>query len=174
MAKTIEPIICPDGLVFESVAEMLDYYDVNRKTYYGRLTAGWTLRAALGLECDERNARKVTNSKFAVCPKGVLYASKHAMCAAYGVSTVKLIQRLKSGIDFETALNPKRLPRRETAVRGTKSFDHNGVEYASATALAQAYDLTLATLKQRLGRGWTLEKALTEPIGTRGRARKNP
>lgn len=42
--------------------------------------------------------------------------------------------------------------------------DHKGTEYPSRTAMLKIYGLSTRTFKTRLKFGWSLEKALTEPI----------
>lgn len=43
--------------------------------------------------------------------------------------------------------------------------DHLGVEYASVSEMAREWGMLVATVDSRLRRGWSMERALTEPTG---------
>lgn len=92
--------------------------------------------------------------------KGRTYASKKEMLAAYGVTRQAYHDRMKKGMTMKDAL--------ETPVPGKGCIspkicrDHNGTEYPSKTAMANAYGCSLAALNGRLKAGMSLKDALTK------------
>ena len=48
-----------------------------------------------------------------------------------------------------------------------ESVDHLGKEYVSITDMAKAYEINDHTLRMRLKRGWSLERALTQTVQRR-------
>ena len=89
------------------------------------------------------------------------YRSKYAMCKHYGVKQTTFNERIKAGLSVKDALTS---PLSKRAQRPCK--DHLGNEYESKEAMAKAYGFKdYRQIKDRLYRGWTLEQALTIPMG---------
>lgn len=90
---------------------------------------------------------------------GKRYKSKKEMCAAYNITTNCYdFRRLYLGYSIQEALET---PQIKKTVK-----DHLGNEYSSATKMCNAYGIKPVTFKDRMKRGWTLEDALTLPVGS--------
>ena len=98
------------------------------------------------------------------------------MCYHYNIAYVTFRKRIKSGMTLEEALTTPVMHRN----RSKKPKDHLGNEYESTDALCKHYGINTMTLKSRREKGWTLEEALTIPLGDNrrlkdgGRGRKIP
>lgn len=77
----------------------------------------------------------------------------------YGIKTVTLIKRLRSGMSFEDAV-ARPVAKRKTFRKGL-TF---GGETKTLTAWAEQYGISLYVLSDRLSRGWDPERALTQPL----------
>lgn len=84
------------------------------------------------------------------------------MARAYGIKPETLGTRLRKGLDVKNALSRENYAKNKKRVK-----DHEGKEYASVTAMAEAYGLSLSTFRQRLKYGWDLKKTLTTKAGRR-------
>jgi hypothetical protein len=166
-----QKMVCPNGVEFNSIASMLRYYNIKRATYYGRRQLGWDLKRAL---LGSRSYYSVA----CTCHNGIYYSSKTKMCAAYGISVSAFAGRIKWGWDLERALTqPLKKDRKQKEPNWKKRqrklysvvSDHNGVDYTSPEALAEAYGLKYRLYQERLGRGWDLERTLTTPLRIQGK-----
>ena len=93
---------------------------------------------------------------------GNKYASITDMCKHYNISVQAYKNRLKKGWSLQKALetpNAKLLPE-------SQRTDHLGNVYETVKAMANHYGLALDTYNRRIKKGWSIEKALTEPIDT--------
>lgn len=86
------------------------------------------------------------------------YPSLSAMARAYGLDPDVLKTRLRRGWDPETALTTA-----STSRRTGEREDHLGNRFRDLKCMATAYGIPPTTVKNRLSRGWDLEKALTAP-----------
>lgn len=111
---------------------------------------------------QHRNRR---NSRLLTCQGETL-----PMCAwaeKYGIATAAIANRIESGWSVERAIT------RPTALyQKGQCLTFNG-ETLNLTAWGERLGITGASLRDRLDRyGWSVERALTEPRGKRGRPRK--
>ena len=83
-------------------------------------------------------------------------------CASWGISLRGFRKRLERGFSVRDALSEPKWSH-----DGSHWVDHEGKEYPSGRALAQAWGLTNSQLEGRLRRGYTMEQALTTPRGKR-------
>ena len=89
---------------------------------------------------------------------GKRYKSKKEMCAAYNITvTCYDFRRTYLGYSIQEALET---PQIKKTVK-----DHLGNEYSSANKMCEAYGIKYVTFRNRLNQGWTLEDALTLPLG---------
>ena len=90
------------------------------------------------------------------------FQSITALCKYYNISVRTYKDRLAKGMSLQEALetpNNKFLPE-------DKRTDHLGNVYSSIKEMANHYGLALDTYQRRIKNGWSIEKALTEPIDT--------
>lgn len=90
---------------------------------------------------------------------GKVYASKTAMCNAYGIKLFTLINRMNRGMDLETALTTK-VTKKEQRHRGPFK-DHLGNEFESLTMLCDYWGTTVSAFQYRTKQGMNVERALT-------------
>ena len=84
------------------------------------------------------------------------------MAEEYGISFYNYAKRMKRGWSLERTLTtPVKTKPLEIPVT-----DHKGKKYPSQSAMARAYGIQDSTLRIRLRYGWSLEKALTAPVGS--------
>lgn len=100
------------------------------------------------------------------CAKGVTdhlgqrFSTVKEMCRAYDMSTSTYWMRVRMrGMSLEEAL---------TTPKDSRYFcktyiDHKGIEHESFSKMCKAYGRIASTVSLRLHRGWSLERALTEP-----------
>lgn len=94
----------------------------------------------------------------AVVYKGKTYRSLSYLCIRMGVSRDTVWKRINNqGMDLETAVD---LPTHIDAV------DHLGLHYRSIAAMTRAWRISSNVFCARIERGWSLKKALTEPVHT--------
>lgn len=93
---------------------------------------------------------------------GNSYSSIKAMCDAYGISTSTYYLRMNmKGCSVKEALTNPVAPYRQS--RG-EVYDHKGNVYPSKLKMCEAYGITCSTFASRVRKGWSVEKALTEPL----------
>lgn len=93
--------------------------------------------------------------------KGVKYRSIQSICIALGLAKHyhAIRRRIISGWNVADAVEtPFAFPVQ----------DHLGNYYKDWTAMARAYGFKVKTLQNRLDSGWSLERALTEPVHMTG------
>lgn len=95
---------------------------------------------------------------------GNTFESISTMCRYYGVSYDTYASRLHNGWSLEKALSVDvGVPRGSSS--GTKCYDHKGNCYNSLRKMADRWGIDEDTLSRRLRAGWTVERALTAPLG---------
>ncbi len=90
---------------------------------------------------------------------GKVYASKTAMCNAYGIKLYTLINRMNRGMDLETALTTK-VTKQEQRYRGPFK-DHLGNEFETLTKLCNHWGISVSMYQGRIRHGMSVERALT-------------
>lgn len=144
---------CKDhlGNEYGSINDMCRAYGITKEVLKGRLRTGASLADALA-KPSERGPCKDHLGKE--------YPSRTAMCAAYDIPIAVLDFRLKQKYSLERALTE---PVRPKFANEAARTDHTGKIYASEAKMCEAYGITNSVLHGRLDRGYTLERALTEP-----------
>ncbi len=90
---------------------------------------------------------------------GKVYASKTAMCNAYGIKLYTLINRMNRGMDLEKALTTKEVKYSPTTV----VKDHLGNEFKGLAKLCNHWGITVGAFQYRTKHGMSVEEALTTP-----------
>jgi dCMP deaminase len=91
------------------------------------------------------------------------YKSITNMCKHWGIAPGVFSHRIYDGWDLEDALT---IPTRRVnhINNANKCTDHLGNEFRSLNEMCEHYGIESNTFTQRLGRGWGLKQALTEPV----------
>ena len=122
--------------------------------------------------CDRSNSTDYPlNQKECKDHLGNVYSSISDMCGFYGITQSRYYRRVKCGWTLRETLtiplgsrrpNKTRIPSNALQVK-----DHLGNIYASISEMCRHYKITKSAYSSRIERGWTLEEALTIPIGER-------
>lgn len=89
---------------------------------------------------------------------GVVYPSVKAMAKERGLDVSTVYQRLARGCSLEVAFARVNL-------HHTPSRDHTGACFPTTAAMCQHWGIPVACFRSRFDvRGWSLERALTEPV----------
>lgn len=89
---------------------------------------------------------------------GVVYPSVKALAEARGCNVCTVYQRLARGDSLEVALTRVNL-------HHTPSRDHTGACFPTIVAMCRHWGIPAACFRSRFDvRGWSLERALTEPV----------
>ncbi len=91
---------------------------------------------------------------------GRQFPSVGEMCAAWGRTRWQVRYRLAKGWGLERALTEPARP----AHRPTACMDHQGRRYPSIGAMCRKWGLSSGAYQGRRARGWSVERALTEPL----------
>lgn len=91
---------------------------------------------------------------------GILYRSITKLAMAYGISDQCLDGRIRRGWDLYTAVHTPSA----RGHRGKPCVDHLGNTFESKSDMAQFYNISYATYKGRIRKGWSLKDALTIPV----------
>lgn len=164
-------------------------FDQNRQItkllemYFGNLQSqGWWKNSLLGIDeyysirdiPVDLNIYRKNKEKKVQDHKGNWYKSRSSMARFYGINDRTLRDRLKKGERLESALTrsvgfrkQEKITRRSQRTKKVYT-DHLGNKFPTKTEMCRAYGITLSILKSRQKRGWTLENALSTPIGKWG------
>ncbi len=91
---------------------------------------------------------------------GNSYASKTAMCEAYGIRLETLISRMNRGMDLGTALTTK-VTKKEQRHRGPFK-DHLGNEFKTVQKLCAHWGISVNTYYDRKAKGLSLKQCLSK------------
>ncbi len=94
---------------------------------------------------------------------GQEYPTLKAMAQRWGIPYQTLLDRLDRGWDVHRALVTPTGIRRPRQVT-----DHTGRKFPSLTAMARAWGMETGQVGARLSMGWSVERALTTPLGRSG------
>ena len=91
---------------------------------------------------------------------GVVYPSVKAWAEAHGVNVSTVYARLERHEPLADALRPSRVN-----LHHTPSRDHTGACFPTTAAMCRHWGIPVACFRARFDiRGWSLERALTEPV----------
>ena len=138
---------CQDhlGNGYPSVTAMCRAYGITKNVYCKRIRKGWTIEKALSPPQPHTRPYKA--------PDGTEYPSIAAMCRETGIPVPTVVFRItRYGADSELV----------TAGSAYETTDHLGNTYPNVKAMATAYGIDAKTYRDRIRRGYTKERALTE------------
>lgn len=149
------------GIAYESIRQMCEAYGKACTTIQNRLNNGWSLEDALETDI---NARYGAVETLRVDHLGNRFRSNVELCKAYGINRHTLKQRLCYGWTLERALTtPADYGNRVSLDNSV--IDHKGIVHRTFKDMCKMYNRPIATVRDRLKNGWTLEEALeTEPF----------
>lgn len=108
----------------------------------------------VGVQSQNRTVRDFSGNEF---------SSIEEMCQHYGMRYKTYYDRLKQGWSLEQALTTP-LHTRINQDKHILPIDFRGQEYDSVLDMCLAYNISYPVFYRRVYLGWTLERALTEPI----------
>ena len=140
------------GRHFRNEPEMCAAWGVKYITYRKRRARGYELETALTYVKRHRPTVDHTGREF---------PTFRAMCVAWGQQENRVSKRLTNGWQLERALTAP--PMKPWAP--VPWTDHTGREFPSQGAMCEAWGIAQSLFCNRIrGRGWSLERALTEPV----------
>ena len=139
---------------------MVNTYGLKYSLFTHRLRKGWTLEETLEISPEiillrgkwpsfSLNGEDYYTYKCPTCNNQFVFTP--AECRQH------YLRHKYSGEINETLYTKTPIRKLETVT------DHNNNEYSSLRAMAKKYCIAVSTLKARIRRGWSLEKALTTP-----------
>lgn len=155
-----EAIIVTDhlGKTFSSKGAMLKHYGLSYKAFDRRIASGMSLKDALTIPSGNLKSNKIP----CVDHLGNKYESKHSMLQHYGICQTAFEYRIKKlNMSLEDALTQPHKENKSTAI---KCQDHMGNTFSSKIDMCDYWRMPRVVFFRRIRDGWTLEKALTEPI----------
>ena len=156
---TKKSVIDHMGVQYESDAEMCKAYGIRVATYKYRRKHGWDIEKALTTPLNNGSIASPKEREFLHFDhKGNGYHSKAEMCQAYGISLYTFKKRRADGLSLQDSL--------ELPVVKERSFtfkDHMGTEYENLKEMCVAWNVSVHTYQKRISKGYSLERALTEP-----------
>lgn len=145
------------GITYPTISAMCAAWGIRPAVYEARLSYGWSKENALTCARGTRKTGEVTDHL------GNVYATKKAMCDAYGITPSVYYGRLSMGYTQEQALT---LPLHITFAdiyNEDRRTDHLGRVYDTHLAMCEAYGITPSVYYDRKVRGMTKEEILTTP-----------
>lgn len=155
---------CKDhkGKDYISLDAMCEAYNINKYTVITRLKNGKSLEEALTKPIDTTRKKQKC-----VDHKGKEYESIKELAKAYHISRMALESRLRGNWDLEEALTKPV----NKGIRRKILIDHEGNRYNTIGKMAEAWGIGTDALQSRLRRFWSLEDALTTPLGEKRKKR---
>lgn len=138
------------GRCYDTVDQMLMYYQIKRNTYKARMRAGWSLKDALTKPVQIHDGIKVDHL-------GNSFTTTKEMLKRYKIPENLFRWRMEHGWSLEQALT--------TPDNSSSKVvqDHLGQKFNSLKEMLSFYKLPKYTYFRRLNAGWTLEMVLTTP-----------
>ena len=159
------PVTGPDGVAYKSVSEAARAFGKSPALIYERLARGWNIKEALA---TDPYAREKYES-----PDGKKFKSKGDMYRSLGLTRAAYSARIKHGWDKTEALSVSNLRgknRHNCHSWKGKAVTFKGKTYRSVTEMCKEYGIGVHTYNRRIGIGWSMEDALTIPVGHRRRS----
>lgn len=146
------------GRKFKSHKAAAEHYGLNNKIVHQRMTGGWTLRQALGI--DKRKESKTAPKSVSV--GGIEFSTLTDAANHFGLTHGAVGVRKKLGWTVEEAYGlKKRVPK--TDYYNAESIIVKSVKYSSLSAAARAFKQPLGRVQMRLRRGWSIDDAFLKP-----------
>ena len=155
-----KPVTDHLGNQFASKSAMYRHYNKPGSTVDNRLRRGWTLEQALTIDNDDQSA-KVNFGKTCTDHLGNSFPNIRTMCEHYGTTEKIYWGRIRIGWSIEKALTT---PIQTQPSNSKEITDHKGHVFPSKQKMCKYWGVPRNTYNLRIKRGWSMEKALTEPI----------
>lgn len=131
---------------FKTIDEMCHYWNITRQQYMLNIRNNCSLKDAL---------TTITQKGEYKDHLGNVYKSINEMCRQYGITKTVLRSRIELGWTLQQILeNPAK------KINYEKVKDHLGNEFSSRKEMCQYHNVNEHTFKERMMRGWSVEKAL--------------
>lgn len=145
-----------EGRVFDSVTEMLDFYNVKSSTYQSRKSKGRTLEECLtGIGYGNADARTDHT--------GRVFKSVKDMCKFHNVSYTSYVTHINNGTKTKREILTHVKPPISRLSEEDRT-DFNGKVWETKGEMCLFYGVSTSALDDRLRRGWSLKKALTTSV----------
>lgn len=162
---TNAPFVDFMGNKFKNVDEMCEFHDVNCNLFIENYNNGVDIKTCLA---SSRFLYQVGTLRVRCTDHlGNAYSSYKDMCAAYGVAPKIFNNRKRAGWNVRDCLLGKDRQREWNG----RCQDHLGKWYDSLKDMCEAYNISVATFKDRLNDGWDLQGCLTG-VNAKGGSRK--
>ena len=151
------------GNEFKNQESMCKYWNVKACTVHRRLQRGWSLERALTEKAIKGRPKttKIIKEKFVTDHLGNRFKNITRMCEYYGITLNTYSNRIKNGWSLERTLTEK------LHIRNcVESYDHLGNVYPSIDIMCSKYKICRHVYTERIKAGWSIERALTEPVKT--------
>ena len=144
------------------------------------MESGWDLKDALTTPVEKRskNAKYIIENGLYIDHWGKAYKTKSEMAEDHGINLHALSKRLSKGWTLEEALSiplgGKRHPeiKRKCKPHNKHVTDPWGKEFNNYGEMADFHNIPKDVLNDRRKRAWSLERALTTPVGSTNSAYK--
>lgn len=142
---------CTDhlGNRFNSISDMLRYYNISKATYYGRLRKNKGLKYALTGEDDN----------WVFDHEGNRFNSITSMCDYWNISVNAYYYRINSGWSLKDTLT---VPLNFVHIYK----DHLGNVFNTKLIMCEHWGIKTDTFDKRINSGWSLKDALTVPVSS--------
>ncbi len=149
------------GQPWPSESDMCRHWGVSLSTYKGRLSRGWTREQALTVSAKGHGPKQKTKKKLVYDHTGQGFVSISAMCRHWHLDEKVYWSRKRiCKWPLERILTEPVHDRTDTP--NAKSVtDHTGQIFPSVSAMCRHWHIGLTTYRERVKRGWPIEKALT-------------
>ena len=138
------------GNSYMSEKAMCDAYNINYSSYRAKRRNGASIQEALTAK-----PKPVVTDHL-----GNTFKSRKEMCRHYGINATTFKNRMNKNWSLEDALTTSSAK----DIDALSCVDHHGKQFASQSDMCRYYNIEIGTYQRRLERGWTTERALTEPI----------
>lgn len=164
-SATTAPFVDFMGNKFKNVDEICEYHDVNCNLFIENYNNGVDIKTCLA---SSRFLYQVGTLRVRCTDHlGNAYSSYKDMCAAYGVAPKIFNNRKRAGWNVRDCLLGKDRQREWNG----RCQDHLGNWYDSLKDMCEAYNISVATFKDRMKDGWDLQGCLTG-VNAKGGSRK--
>ncbi len=155
------------GREFRSYKAAAEHYGQKYKLLHKRMTAGWTLRQALGLD---KHKKSKTGPK-SVSVGGIEFSTLKKAAKHFGLTQEAVYVRKTLGWTVDEAYGLKKR-RPKTDYYNAESIIVEGKKYPSLSAAARAYKQPLARVLVRLSLDWSIDDVFLKPPRDAGKGGK--
>jgi hypothetical protein len=148
-----------DRITYPSIKAAGEILGISPSVLASRLRHGWSPEEAAGI----RKHRKRTGNATSLSIAGRQFQSIREACEELGHEYGKIVSRMQLGWTLEQTfdLAPPPPP---SGMKNGEPVKVNGVTYTSRSQAAKAFGIDPRQVHKRLKLGWSLERALCEPL----------